>query len=41
MDKTIYGQSKVMGFDRKVINLVFWAELLGANGSEILQYFEI
>ena len=22
MDKTIYGQSKVMGFDPKVINLV-------------------
>ena len=23
MDKTIYGQSKVMGFDPKVINLVY------------------
>ena len=23
MDKTIYGQSKVMGFDPKLINLVF------------------
>ena len=35
MDKTIYGQSKVMGFDHKVINLVgviiylkiYWCEL--------------
>ena len=27
MDKTIYRQSKVMGFDPKVINLVFYKNL--------------
>ena len=37
MDKTIYGQSKVMGFDPKVINLVILV-VIGGNKVKVLSF---
>ena len=39
MDKTIYGQSKVMGFDPKVINLVISIKAnLSSNSTELANW---